>query len=734
MNAPTTTPGGKPPKKARKKVTTDLGRQLLTRERQRLSREQAVLAEQQLKEAEQRRQQQKRNTKSIKPIDIAVSRSIVKRFAGVLASEGVSVRISCTPSHQTSAWTDFEQIVINYEQQDDDRTLAAVLRALGYHEGGHCRWTLPFLQLAEEVGADGHNSRHLHHAWNCLEDQRMETAVVSDSPRKAAYLTPMVMLHLVPNVSAAAANWPLLIWRRYLPKHIRTAARKLFVTKHNLMGIDGSKLAQDLEVVTTKYVLADNAADLWAAILEYHELLKLVAPMLVATDDRAVGHDHQYRKNGNLDDFLIIPVAGDCEGGDEEGDEKTEATTPDEFQKYFDIVTTLLSGGDILGVIYASSGKGEDEKSDEPGQPGESTDEEGSKESDDDESSDDEGDESGEGEESGEGGDDAGKKYANESTGTHDKGGSKGEHKNTGVREDLDYKPEGEGEELTDEDLQAAIDEATAERNADPTLDGDVQALHEAINTRTSDLLPYIAGVSTDVEAKAAADNLAQDIEQAFRESTVDKAPGWVEGQRRGLVNVLRYETRRPGTVDFFRAYTETDAPGTNISVSVLLDYSASMNWATKELAQVGYACKAACSKLDIPCTVTLWDTSATVLFDATEEAEHLPVIVATGGTHPGVGLADLDRQRYGKETHIVIIMTDGAWGGDAGSPGFVASYKGDQAGRYFIGLGFAEERYSDSAQAIATNLRRYGCDESHALANLMEIPRYLEEALIAFA
>ena len=73
----------------------------------------------------------------------------------MLASEGVSVRITATPSNETSAWTDFEQIVINYRQQDDERVLAATLRGLAYHEGGHCRFTLPFLDLAEAAGVDG---------------------------------------------------------------------------------------------------------------------------------------------------------------------------------------------------------------------------------------------------------------------------------------------------------------------------------------------------------------------------------------------------------------------------------------------------------------------------------------------------------------------------------------------------------------------------------------------------
>ena len=306
------------------------------------------------------------------------------------------------------------------------------------------------------------------------------------------------------------------------------------------------------------------------------------------------------------------------------------------------------------------------------------------------------------------------------------------------MRDDLDYKPEtsdeGEGD-LTDEALQEAIKDAEAERDADKSLDGDVKALADAINDQTSALRPYETHPSNDAEAQGVADNLANDIEQAFHENTIDKAPGWVEGQRRGFVNVLRYETRRPGDVEFFRAYTETDAPGMNISVSVLLDYSASMGGATKELAQAGYACKRACDNLDIPCTVVLWDTQALTLWDANERAEHLPVIVATGGTDPSTAMADLDNQRYDKDIHIVLVMTDGAWGGPCAQQGYLASYKGEKPGRYFIGLGWQDSSWGGgNASSIAENLRRYGCDESHGMESLMEIPRYLEDALIAFS
>lgn len=738
----TSTPTNKAPRKARRKVTTDLGRQLLTRERQRLAREQAALAEQQLLEAERRRDQQKRNVKSVNPIDVALSRSTVRRLAGVLASEGVNVRITAQPASQTSAWTDFSQIFLGYEAQDDERTLVATIRGLGFHEGGHCRFTLPRPQLAEQAGvSDDYN---LHKAWNCLEDQRMETAVVSDSPRKAAYFTPMIMLNHTATVNHAAANWPLLIWRRYLPVSIRKGARKLFVAKHTLQGIDGEALARDFERVTTSYVLATDAVTMWAAVVEYGELLQRCLPMMANVDDHAAGHSRQYRQSDdrNLDDYLVIPVEGGMigEGGDsneDEGEASDTIDTPEQWERFYEAFRTLINGGDVILVIYSPQGEGESEGEggSGAGELGEDDKPEGNPGGGDE--SDDEGDDEGS---NGTGADDEGLEYANErrddsgSEGEDDgskteQGGSTGEHKNTGVRDDLDYKPE---EELTDDMLQEAIDEAVAERDSDHGLDAEVNALHDALNDRTSDLMPYTAGVSNDAEAKAAADNLAQDIEQAFQENTVDKAPGWCEGQTRGFVNVLRYETRAPGAVDFFKAYVDTDAPGQNISVSVLLDYSASMGDATKELAQAGYATKVACQALDIPCTVILWDTQATVLWDAHEYAEALPVIVATGGTDPTVALADLEKQRYDKDIHIVLVMTDGAWGGSCANTGYLANYKGDTPGRYFIGLGYSSgwENVTD----ISNNLRRYGCDEAHAMDSLMEIPRYLEEALIRFS
>ena len=360
-------------------------------------------------------------------------------------------------------------------------------------------------------------------------------------------------------------------------------------------------------------MLATDAVTMWRCVEQYHVVLQTIAPMAAKLDDQSMGHQRQYKRTErNLDDFLIVPVPAqshdEADGADEADEADDDTVTPEQFQHILDIIIHVLNGGDLTPpIIYAE--QSEAEQGEGQGSKGEQA-EQGDESEQADEAGDDEGDDD---ELARLASDDEGMDFANEARrpSSPTQGGATGTHKNTGVRDDLDYKPEtadeagaaddDDDDDLTDEALQEAIDEAAAERDADPTLDGDVQSLHDAINNQTSDLLPYTAGVSTDVEAQAAADNLAQDIEQAFQENTVEKAPGWVEGQRRGFVNVLRYETRRPGDVEFFRAYTDTDAPGTNIAVSVLLDYSASMGGATKELAQAGYATKMACDDAGHP-------------------------------------------------------------------------------------------------------------------------------------
>ena len=279
---------------------------------------------------------------------------------------------------------------------------------------------------------------------------------------------------------------------------------------------------------------------------------------------------------------------------------------------------------------------------------------------------------------------------------------------------------------LSQGDLDEALAEAEDERMKDSTLDQDVQAFHEAKDGATSGLAPYVGGINTDPLVIAEANNLAEDIKRSFEQATVDMAPTWHEQQRRGVINVLRYQTRQAGDVEFFRAFVDNGAPGCDIAVSVLLDYSGSMGGSVEALAKVAYACKRAGDLLDIPVTVTLWDTDARVLWDARESAEYVPTIEVAGGTNPAVALDDLDAQMFGKSKHVVLIMTDDAWNANAPT---LAAYKAE--GRIIIGLGYTEGYEHPGIQA---SLETKGADFAYSIKDLAEIPRHLEQAIVSAA
>ena len=718
-------------KATRKKATTPLGRSILQKERQRLAKEQAVLGERFMAESRDRLTRKERT--EAKPEEIAFNRGMVRRVSAVLASEEVNVPIETRPQDgRFSAWTDFTQIHVDYTLHDDARLTAAVLRGMLYHEGGHIRFTIPWpnlITLATEQWKALHGPASnlpeypdrtaLKNGWNMLEDQRMETAVTSDSPRKAVYFTPMMMAEFLTSPTTAKDNWPLLVWRRYLPKHLRDKARTLWVLQH------GEAKAIEVEKVVTTYVTAEDPLEMYLAAIRMADLMKQ-HPLAFDGD---FGHDHRSYRNEpqpeDQRDKLQIPI--DPSMLDEETMETLE-----------EMMKALAAQDNEDEEPEASNDEADDENDDSPWYdkdeepeveyvlPLPAPSEQGGTPEPSDANDGEDGD-GGEATES----DDLGGDEKSRSAGGLDegvdsdesadapKGGMTGSHgEDEPEPQPLDSKS---FQEDFARDLEKATEEADAERYEDKALDGDMSAYEAAKGDHDSNLMPYNAGTETDGALIAVAENLAAEIEQAFQANTMDKAPAWVEEQRRGIVNVLRYETRQPGDTEFYRAWVDDDQPGFDIAVSVLLDYSGSMGDSVQELAQAGYASKLACQRLGIPCTVVLWDTRAQTLWDAEEDAETMPVINSAGGTNPVIALDDLDNHRLGRSKHIVLIFTDGQWGSDWGTASLsLAPYK--REGQYMIGFGMG---------CPATTLARYGCDESYEIKDMLEIPKRLEMTLI---
>ena len=315
------------PRKPRKKATTEHGRQLLARARDRLAKQEAALAEQLLREAELA---DKAAQRAVVTLDrggnrqAAVQRSVVRRVAAVLSSERVNVPIHANPASRASAWTDFRKIVVNYEEHDDPRVTLATLRGFLYHEGGHVRFSVPFKTLRRLVGKpalpEGVTMARLQGAWNVLEDQRMETAVVSASPRKAAYFTPMVLTFLCDSPIRAGANYPLLVWRRYLPKHIRRGARAMFVTAH------GEDFTREVERLVARYVRATTPEAMYEVVVAFASLG--VEADTTVDEHRDPVTDHFTPEDAGDEDAMeriVIPILQSMlDEDDEDEDEEDE--------------------------------------------------------------------------------------------------------------------------------------------------------------------------------------------------------------------------------------------------------------------------------------------------------------------------------------------------------------------------------------------------------------------------
>jgi hypothetical protein len=422
-----------------------------------------------------------------------------------------------------------------------------------------------------------------------------------------------------------------------------------------------------------------------------------------------------------------------CDDDDQDDPQSLDDLTPDEVEHVMEVLSQCLMHPETLLRIQYVSTSTSDEKS-EGGQGGggaskDKDDEpkpEPSKDSKDDDSKGDKGDDDDDDESylDGKGDDDADDDADDDggddgNGGPQDVGGTSGSHSKGEQGKDSD-------EPLKQDDLDEALAEAEADRLADSTLDADMDAFAEAQDTAASKLEPYAAGRHTDPLIIAAAENLADGMYNSFQTLTVDKAPDWHEQQRRGILNVNRYITRQPGDTEFFRGYVDNGQPACDIAVSLLLDFSGSMGGSVQELAQVAYACKTACTKLDVPCTVSLWDTEAMVLFDAVEKAEWVPTITARGGTNPTIALNDLCNQRFGKPKHLVLIMTDDAWG--AGSPS-LSTYA--EEGRIILGLGYCQGQYNER---MAESMKNRGADDAYSIARLAELPQYLEQTLARMA
>ena len=182
----------------------------------------------------------------------------------VLNSLGITPRVTveqfiCGPrGPQMNCYTDFVDVHIqincdNLDLSNDDQIVDLVhtVKGFTYHEGGHIMWSTPPDYLCSLAGCnkgthhqiDGNLikpyldpkvfnaviNKHVggsafQQAWNILEDQRMESAMVVVSPIMGRYFSTLVAKYMYDPGKEEIA-WPWIVGRTYLPRELRQMLR-----------------------------------------------------------------------------------------------------------------------------------------------------------------------------------------------------------------------------------------------------------------------------------------------------------------------------------------------------------------------------------------------------------------------------------------------------------------------------------------------------------------------------
>lgn len=225
---------------------------------------------------------------------------VAGKFATTLALKPVTAHlVDEKPFGDTPAWSDSENIYFCAPNLGDvtDENVVISTKGLTLHEISHIMWTpRSGSNLAKYVQKNG-----LFNAFNALEDQRIEMAMITKFPTTKDWLVAMIAQHLLAHPNQVPVSFPLLHGRKYLPKDIRKVVKDSYKDQHNV---------QEIADLIDEYILmnmADTRNYLRAQeiILRYHELVSQLQPEIewqsggwnVIQDPN--GHNH--RGNGKLE-------------------------------------------------------------------------------------------------------------------------------------------------------------------------------------------------------------------------------------------------------------------------------------------------------------------------------------------------------------------------------------------------------------------------------------------------
>lgn len=694
-------PTTKTRKPRQKKWASEVARQAHSNARRRLAREASLREEQTLNRArnEIAVAEQRLATIELNRRANMIANGLYPRLTAVMSSWGLNLKVKLSAGAKVGGWTDFRMINVTYDNRltarlteaaekstyhrtarrvddilplsvEELRQVAAEARGVFYHELGHNLFTVPLkelLTLAWQAGVEFQPGRGgaafsyaewsalqpetraepgwdvsptFQRAWNILEDQGEEQALVIESPHIASYLTVVVVRLVIKNQLEQA--WPLVAGRTYLPQGLRDIVRRAW---------RGSHSADEYEAVISEY----------CATADPVEMLRCVARLeaMMSHEDGGVGR-------GGLDNHNPL--------GNERRDPEDRDTETLERRS-----ETISKGQDAP--------QGDESSVPVPG----------------------EGDEAGDDQEAPEDG---------ESTDTVSE--TPGNGVGTGHRED-GWLP---SQTLRDR-LNEEYEDVLQDLADDETVTADVQSMNTAYEVDEG-RLPFYSdhGPLQREDLVSQARAVVDDIVRAFQTATSDCAPQWVSCERTGVLESIRYRTRQPGDMEFFRRYSDEGEPGQDISVSVFCDVSGSMGSHVETLGAAAWACKVACQQLNVECDVTLFDDGAWKLWGTEDVADAVPTVMAHGGTDPSSAFSAILHEERPQKHHLVLVMTDGMWND------VEALRRYRKTNSYLMAFNFSAYHSGTTPDPAAAT--RLGFDEAYNIQDLMALPLALESMLLS--
>lgn len=684
----------------------EYAKKILQRERRSLQRRSASDAEQRLETArsQMRYAQDRIHNVNRATNENAFLRSVHALVTAVESSFGLNVPIHIGATiwgsiGEVQASTDFQSIRIVYPRHlipaSDLGFDAAVLtntiadiKGISYHEIGHNLFTVPFPDLVALAAEEGfifpsdRGSSEFQWTWNVLEDQRMEAAVVRESPVMVDYFTTMVLTHILQSNGERArqyikANqWALIAGRRYLPRAVRTGVRERFVEAFD------ADTADHVSFLIHKYASSTSAAEMLRTVVEFKDLFMSLDLDIPANTDQ-----HTYSGAG---------TNGVSQSDSQQRIQKSASQPSQDDDEQSESQSTFAPGNSDESDEDESTETGDSAGDDQDGDDGESTD--GTSEDGDDGSP--------------------------QSDLPSDKPG-----RDRGRSDVQDTPPPssvpGTGASSTgntdslEDSVAQALDDANSRRLSDSSLQSAVRSVYETVGSDQVPLTRHFTPHQMSNETLAStAVALASTLEQALNVYMAETAPLWQQRQSRGVIDPFAYRTRTSGSLDYRRSYEDGDV-GVDMAVTLALDISGSMHGWDDHLGAAAFATKSACDALGIPCSVVEFNHNARLLW-LPSDPPSLVSLRCDGGTNPTEAMDSLEYLSYDKRFHLIVVMTDGE---------FVKEFQGfnyyrtDE--RFFLGLAFGNS-------SLQYALERQGADEAYAIGDLMQIPEIVSNFIVS--